>query len=139
MKSNANHTLSDGVYTITSQTLGSLNLYCSFDYENKYAWTLIDSGLRLDMTQARSIPFTEDFPYETDDVNTARFQFYRLSYDWMHYLQSNSDYILSTCQLIVQLFLNVVMVLYLSISKVLNAMVAQYFSLVGQHLICIHM
>ena len=92
------YSLSDGVYTITSTTLGSLNLYCSFDYINEYAWTLFESGTRGGMQAMRDTGFSVDAERNTGDVDAYRFTIYRLSYDWMDYLQSNSDYLFATCE-----------------------------------------
>lgn len=39
--------LPDGVYYIYNQSLGVLEVYCRFDYENNYGWTLIQSASKV--------------------------------------------------------------------------------------------
>ena len=95
--------LSDGVYNITStvnrQSIinnNSLNAYCSFDYDQNYAWTLFESGSRADMANSYII-FSDNTPQGIYDVNTSRFTMYRLSRDWIYTLYYQSDYLYSTC------------------------------------------
>ena len=100
MASYAPYTLSSGVYTITSASLGSsLEMYCDFDYENNNGWTLITSGARDTLRGTlRRVGFSTSHEVAVDDVNTGRFDQYRISYDWMNYLQTNSDYLLASCE-----------------------------------------
>ena len=100
MQSHDRYNLSDGVYAIANTDNGtSLDLYCSFDYENDYAWTLFESGSKYKLLRdLRAKGFSTDYPQNIDDVDTSRFTMYRLSYDWMNYLQSNSEFLLATCQ-----------------------------------------
>ena len=57
--------LSNGIYYIYDETLGVLNVYCVFDYDNNYGWTLIQSSSRLYLTSSDFIgkAFVDDVSY----------------------------------------------------------------------------
>ena len=99
MKSRVRFGLANGVYNITNSTNHALEMYCIFDYHNNFAWTLIESGTRSNyQSPLRDYAFFEDFSRNVHSVNKSRFSLYRLSYNWMYHLQSNSQYLYSTCE-----------------------------------------
>ena len=57
--------LSKGVYYIYDETLGVINVYCVFDYDNNYGWTLIQSASRsyLNTTDFEGKAFVDDVSY----------------------------------------------------------------------------
>ena len=101
MTSYERYALTNGVFSITSSTLAStLDLYCVFDYENNYAWTLIESATKSWFRDNVYTGFPVDYEVDTDDVDTYRASSwgYRLSKDWMQHLQDNSNYLYATCE-----------------------------------------
>ena len=98
MENHHKYELSSGVFTISALSLGeSKDMWCEFDYNNNYGWTLIVSGTKSNMYNNRYDAWSIDDPINSDDVTNFKDTNYRISKDWMLYLQSNSDYILASC------------------------------------------
>ena len=94
--------ISNGVYTITNATANNgttIDVYCAFDYNNLYAWTLIESASRsyMQTNGFRYSPFADNNPREMENVELYRFTNYRLSKNWMLIMINNSNYFYSTC------------------------------------------
>lgn len=93
---------SDGEYTLAIGTV-----YCKFDYDNEYAWTMIESGSYLNFGhdfEGDTIGyglldhgFTEDLPYHEDEPSLWMYQVYRMSLSNMLTLQASSKYVFATC------------------------------------------
>ena len=101
----SNTYLSNGVYTIYNiSNNNSIDVYCTFDYDHQYAFTLFTSGTLVNMDTTLDQAFTVDLPYNMDNIlsiNDNKINdLYRLSFDWMSHLQLNSDYIFVTCNFV---------------------------------------
>ena len=94
--------LDNDFYEIVNGSSSSINVFCVFDYDNHYAWTLIESSTRTQMiSELQNKNFDENYPQNTNNptLSSITSDVYRLSLNWMQFLQSKSEYMLASCNL----------------------------------------
>ena len=95
--------LPNGEYTIYLYNDSNYNqtVYCSFDYLNGYAWTLIESGsLRsysLHFDSLLTAGFTVDLPYNQHSPQSNMRDVFRLSKNTQLAIKDDSTHLLATC------------------------------------------
>ena len=101
METNDFQSLPNGIYHITNNNTNStINVYCSFDYIKNYSFTLIESGSLTNMRSKEFLaqaPFTANISYNMNNVSYYRDSLYRLSRDWMLYLEEKLNLLFATC------------------------------------------
>ena len=94
--------LANGEYTISTTTESSLPVYCAFDYSNNYAWTLIESGTLTAYNNGDlDYALTENAPQNEYSPNSSKSSIYRMSKENQLSIKNNSQYLLSTCEFVI--------------------------------------
>ena len=95
--------LTDGEYTISLTHTSESNhtVYCSFDYLNNYAWTLIESGslvsYSIQYDHLLTLGFNIDRPHNEQSPDANKETVFRMSKNTMISIKNNSQFLFATC------------------------------------------
>ena len=95
--------LRDGEYKISLKNTSESNytVFCSFDYLNNYAWTLIESGSFLSYSRhydsLLTYGFITDVSYNEESPDANKETVFRMSKNTMISIKNNSQFLFATC------------------------------------------